>query len=199
MTRVGRAAPIVPISRWTTAALALCFVACAACEGSSESLTDGADAVTLSKRDEEQPWRAGQRFPDTAETTVIGIPAGKIRRGTSAYGALVRCEREDIAFKDEEGTGADRMMTPRLLSRLERLSAAVSRRWPDSRLRVTEAWDERGEHGDKSAHYEGRAADITTDPRDPKKLGHLARMAVYAGLDWVFYEDDTHVHVSVRR
>jgi hypothetical protein len=195
MSRRARAAT----NRWgraAAAALSLCFVACAACEGSSES---AADAFTLSKREEEQPWREGQRFPDTAETTVIGVPAGKIRRGTSAYDALVRCEREDIAFKDEEGTGADRMMTPRLLQRLERLSAAVSRRWPDSRLRVTEAWDERGEHGEKSAHYEGRAADLTTDPKDPRKLGHLARMAVYAGLDWVYFEDDTHVHVSVRR
>jgi hypothetical protein len=177
------------------ALLSLCLAACA-CEGRTES---DVEAPSLSKPLEERPWREGQRFPDAAESTVIGVPAGKIRRGTLAYDALVRYERADIAFKDEEGTGADRMMTPRLMQRLERLSAAVTRRWPDSRLRVTEAWDERGEHGDKSAHYEGRAADITTDPKDPKKLGHLARMAVWAGLDWVFYEDESHVHVSVRR
>lgn len=175
------------------AALSFAVVACAACTEPTQ------DPYSLSKHEEDPPLRAGQRFPDAAEITVIGTPAGKIRRGTSAYDALVRCAGEEIVFKDEEGTGADRMMTPRLSERLARLSRSVSRRWPDTRLRVTEAWDERDEHGEKSAHYEGRAADLTTDPKDPKKLGALARLAVYAGLDWVFYEDDTHVHVSVRR
>lgn len=184
---------------WTRIALgvlSLGLVACAACNTGG---ADSTDPYALSRHEEEQPWREGQRFPDTAEATVIGQPAGKIRRGTSAFDALVRCDEGEIVFKDEEGTGADRMMTPRLAQRLGRLAHAVSRRWPDSHLRVTEAWDERGEHGEKSAHYEGRAADLTTDPKDPRKLGHLARMAVQAGLDWVFFEDDTHVHASVRR
>jgi hypothetical protein len=176
-----------------TAATTLCLAACAACSESFE------DTFSLSKRDEERPLRVGDRFPDTAELTVIGAPGTRVRRGTDQYGGLIRCEDADIAFKDEEGTGADRMMTPRLELRLRRLSKAVPRHWPDARLRVTEAWDERGEHGENSAHYEGRAADLTTDPKDPTKLGYLARLAIQAGFDWVFYEDATHVHVSVRR
>jgi hypothetical protein len=172
---------------------ALSLAACAACAACSENPDD---ALSLSRREEDRPLKLGERFPDAAETTIIGATAGKVRRDS---GELVTCTDSGIVFKDEEGTGADRVMTPRLELRLRRLARAVVQRWPDSRLRVTEAWDERGEHGENSAHYEGRAADLTTEPKDAKKLGPLSRMAVHAGLDWVFYEDDTHVHVSVRR
>ena len=105
----------------------------------------------------------------------------------------------DIVFKDEEGTGADRMMTRRLRARLARLARLVSTEWPGLRLRVTEAWDERREHGDRSVHYEGRAADITTSDANPAKLGRLGWLAHEAELEWVLYEDPSHVHVSVQR
>jgi len=156
--------------------------------------------VPLSKR-EALPHRLalGQRVPDAAEATTIGALDAPVVRGTRAFSRLVRYDGADVLFKDEEGTSADRMMTPRLKERVSRLAVLVQREWPDLSLRVTEAWDDSHEHGGTSIHYEGRAADVTTSDVDPRKLGRLARLAVDAGFGWVFYENTAHVHVSVAR
>ncbi|HVU04614.1 MAG TPA: D-Ala-D-Ala carboxypeptidase family metallohydrolase [Polyangiaceae bacterium] len=162
---------------------------------------DGGLDVSLSKRDAfaERRFSLGQRVPDVAEASAIGGIDGRVARGSRAFARFVRCDDPDIVFKDEEGTGADRMMTPRLRDRLHRLALLVHREWPDLSLRVTEAWDDGGEHGSGSIHYEGRAADVTTSDVDARKLGRLARLALDAGFDWVFYENTAHVHVSVAR
>lgn len=141
----------------------------------------------------------GQHVPDVAETDASGELREPILRGTPGFGRLVSNGTSRIVFKDEEGTGADRLMTARLRGKLGRLNALVKREWPGVALRVTEAWDEDREHAGRSLHYEGRAADITTSDLDPQKLGRLAGLAVEAGLDWVYYEGPNHVHVSVGR
>jgi hedgehog signaling domain-containing protein len=140
----------------------------------------------------------GRAVPGMSEQEAIGPVLGKIARRSPDFERLVVSTDADIVFKDEETTGADRMMTPRLKKGLERLSRSVREEWPGLRLRVTEAWDENDEHGTLSAHYEGRAADLTTSDQDRRRLGRLAWLAVEAGFDWVYFEDDTHVHVSVR-
>lgn len=130
----------------------------------------------------------GEHHPAVAERVAI-----RARRED-----LVRCDHPLIVFKDEEGTGADRMMTERLRGSLIKLADLVCAEWGGVKLRVTDAWDEQNEHSPNSTHYEGRAADLTTSDRDSGKLGRLADLAVTAGFDWTFYENSAHVHVSVR-
>lgn len=143
--------------------------------------------------------KQGERVPDKAEKSAVGAVTSKIVRDSQEFKALIENQNGDIVFKDEEGTGADRMMTSKLEEKLATLAKKVKTEWSGVKLRVTEAWDENDEHGTNSIHYEARAADLTTWPVDGAKLGRLARLAVESGLEWVFYENALHVHVSMSK
>ena len=140
----------------------------------------------------------GERVPDKAEASASGAIQKKIRRTDPEFKSLVNNTNPDIVFKDEEGTGADRMMTAKLRDKLAILADKAKSEWLGSRLRVTEAWDEDDEHAGKSLHYEGRAADLTLEPNIPSRLGRLGQLAVDSGFDWVWYENSAHIHVSVK-
>lgn len=145
-----------------------------------------------------RPLSVGDAFPNRPEVEVSGRLRTRVTRADRGFHQLVESRDSHIVFKNEEKSGADRLMTKSLARSLSRLARRVEREWPGVRLRVTEAWDEEGEHGEQSLHYAGRAADLTTTDLDSAKLGRLASLAVQSGFDWVFYENQTHVHVSVK-
>jgi len=141
----------------------------------------------------------GEKVPNKAEREVVAAASTKIKRGTPAFNALTKNTNADVVFKDEEGTGADRMMTNKLSKKIDALAALVKNEWSGVKPRITEAWDENDEHGTNSVHYEARAVDLTTSDRDSNKLGRLGRLAVDAGFEWVFYENSSHIHASVSK
>ncbi|XP_003745743.1 sonic hedgehog protein [Galendromus occidentalis] len=141
-----------------------------------------------------------QYVPNVGEHTdgASGPPRGPIVRYSKGFSRLVPNYNKDIQFADDEGTGVDRIMSQRLRDKLNILAVSVMNQWPGVKLRVVDTWVERKAFKNNSLHYEGRAVDITTDDRQRSKYGMLARLAVEAGFDWVFYEDKKHIHASVK-
>uniref|UniRef100_A0A3P8RZ58 Indian hedgehog signaling molecule b n=1 Tax=Amphiprion percula TaxID=161767 RepID=A0A3P8RZ58_AMPPE len=112
------------------------------------------------------PLAYKQFSPNVAEKTLgaSGRYEGKITRNSERFKELTPNYNPDIIFKDEENTGADRMMTQRCKDKLNSLAISVMNLWPGVRLRYA----------------------------------MLARLAVEAGFDWVYYESKAHIHCSVK-
>lgn len=143
----------------------------------------------------------GEKSPNLPEQNVkaSGPFKNKILRDTPEFNTLVTNTNSNVIYKDEEKTGADQIMTPKLSSAVDYLANLVMQKWNGQvKLRITESWDENNEHSNNSLHYEARAADMTTSDLDKSKLSTLFDLAKTAGFDWVWYEDETHIHASVK-
>lgn len=143
----------------------------------------------------------GDRHPNIPEQNVnaSGPFKKKILRETPEFEALVTNSNANVIYKDEEGTGADQIMTQKLSDAVDILSDRVLKYWKGRvKLRITESWDENNEHANNSLHYEARAVDLTTSDLDSTKLGTLYDLAKTSGFDWIWYEDATHIHASVK-
>lgn len=129
-------------------------------------------------------------------------------------------------FKNEERAGLwhrnkkagesyideDYLMDPNAAAALKMLEYWIADEWIDpytgeatQQIRVTEAYDSLIEHSPTSSHYHGRALDLTLSPvpppgNGPRKAyyGRLARLAQCAGFDYVLFENNFHVHATVR-
>ena len=141
--------------------------------------------------------KPGERYPRKNEAAASGSILAPIVKGDSRYAKLLRYDPE-VVFKDEEKSGDDLMMTPRLIGCVAILASLVAKEWPGKRLRGTEAYDEQREHSENSLHYEARAFDATVSDLDRSKLDRLGDLAIAAGFDWVKHEGN-HIHASVRR
>ena len=141
--------------------------------------------------------KPGERYPHKNEAAASGAILAPIAKGDTRYAKLLRYAPA-VVFKDEEGSGDDLMMTPRLIGCVAILASFVAKEWPGRSLRGTESYDEQMEHSERSLHYEARAFDATVSDLDRAKLNRLADLAIAAGFDWVKHEGN-HVHVSVRR
>jgi hypothetical protein len=63
-------------------------------------------------------------------------------------------------------------------------------------LDVTAAFNEDGRHSINSSHYEGRAIDFIVNGRVLSRT--MVGLGILAGFDWADYENNNHLHFSVR-
>ena len=116
-------------------------IATFAYDGASPSAEAREDAIVVAGSPAE--LKLGEKRPPKPEVQICGAIATPIQRSDAAFAQLVKNTSPNIVFKDEEKTGADRMMTATLRNKLEALALLVPKEWPGSQLRVTEAWDEK--------------------------------------------------------
>lgn len=97
------------MTRWAAAIFLLAFALLQVCE----TCGPGRGVGRHKKPRKLTPLVFKQHYPNVPESTLTaaGVAEGRIDRNDSRFKDLVPNYNQDIIFKDEEGTGADRLMT----------------------------------------------------------------------------------------
>ncbi|KFQ92208.1 Sonic hedgehog protein, partial [Nipponia nippon] len=130
------------------------------------------------------PLAYKQFIPNVAEKTLgaSGRYEGKITRNSERFKELTPNYNPDIIFKDEENTGADRLMTQVEPQRYLYLCLLTSLSNPKGRICLS--------------IFESPPLSLSPSSPRPSKLGY--RLPAEAGFDWVYYESKAHIHCSVK-
>lgn len=145
-----------------------------------------------------QEFVVGQKWPGNKEADFSGESV-QSTSGETLQDCVNQSSSNLPIFKFEEGNFTDVKSTDNLCKAIISLNQKVIQEWGNGIvLRITEAYDQDGEHSIYSLHNEGRAADMTTSDRDINKLGRLAYLARESGFSWVYYEHN-HIHGSVKK
>ncbi len=91
---------------------------------------DGLPTLTKERAAKPRTLQTREHYPGSAEIETVGSVSRKVGRGSADFARLVRCDSNEVVFKDEERTGADRLMTPRARDRVTTLARLVQREWP---------------------------------------------------------------------
>lgn len=182
-----------------------------ACKGANLTPRASVPAMTEANAVGEVPLD-GRLARDRAFAALSDLRRNPALRGVEFKNEETRPPAPKAAVDRRDHQDEDFLMDPAAAAALLRLSELVANEWQDPltggpafRLRVTEGFDSMHEHSARSTHYQGRANDLTLSPvpaatSDARRAyyGRLSRLAVCAGYDYVLFENQAHVHASVR-
>eukprot|EP00054_Salpingoeca_dolichothecata_P028325 m.214394 g.214394 ORF g.214394 m.214394 type:complete len:6684 (-) comp26186_c0_seq6:25-20076(-) len=138
--------------------------------------------------------------PNTDEKDASGSVRDFVIPGCPSYDELVVNNNEDIVFDPTSSTKDPHRMTLRLSRKLDLLATAVKATFPNTKLRVISAYEDKpADISLASLHNEGRAVTLSLDNSvTEERLSILAGLAAnVAGFDWVKFVNANYIYASV--
>uniref|UniRef100_A0A4W3I343 Hedgehog protein n=1 Tax=Callorhinchus milii TaxID=7868 RepID=A0A4W3I343_CALMI len=133
------------------------------------------------------PLAYKQYIPNVAEKTLgaSGRYEGKITRNSERFKELTPNYNPDIIFKDEEDSGADRLMTQVQQPGLMNLSS-LGHVWKGLKIVLSQAFEEIGANSLPTLRSHKLSIEVSTSQRRRKKKTQAVQTAGEAGNRWMF-------------